>query len=160
MAQSPLNTTIHPAQRSDAEALSELVAANALALLRPHYSDAQWHAFMRYYSVPVLREKINTQRMFCARQTNTLVGTIALDDDYVVGFYTSVQHLGQGIGTYMMNHIEQVARKQGLTEIQLAASPAALAFYYKNGWQKVRDILPVYAGVEFEETLMMKQIGL
>jgi GNAT superfamily N-acetyltransferase len=159
MAQSSLNITIHLAQLSDAEALSELVTANARALLRPHYSDVQWHAFMSYYSVAVMREKINTQRVFCARQSSTLVGTIALENDYVVGFYTSPQHLGQGIGTCMMNHIEQVAREQGLTEIQLAASPAALTFYYKNGWQKVRDILPLYAGVEFEETLMVKKIG-
>jgi GNAT superfamily N-acetyltransferase len=105
-----------------------------------------------------MRQKIQTQQVFCATQSETIVGTIALENDFVVGFYTRTQNLGQGIGTLLMQYIEQVAREQGLTQIQLAASPAALSFYYKN-WQKVRDILPRYAGVEFEESLLVKRVG-
>lgn len=150
--------SIRTANLSDAAELSLLVSENALALLRQHYSVAQWHAFISYYSVEMMRAKIRTQQVFCAMQLNEIVGTIALDKDLVVGFYTRVRNLGQGIGTLLMNHAEQVAKQQGLKEIQLAASPAALKFYYKNGWHKVRDILPHYAGVEFQETLMVKRI--
>jgi GNAT superfamily N-acetyltransferase len=152
-------TVIRSARLSDALPLSQLVADNAQALLRSHYSDAQWEAFISYYSVDVMHQKIQSQHLFCATQSETIVGTIALDNDFVVGFYTRLPNLGQGIGTLLMDHIEQVAREHGLTQIQLAASPAALSFYYKNGWQKVRDIRPCYAGVEFEETLMVKIIG-
>lgn len=152
------NITIQVAGQADAEPLSKLIAANAMTLLRPYYTDAQWNAFMSYYSVEVLHEKIATQQVFYAKLNNELVGTIALDKDFVVGFYTSVHHLGQGIGTRLMSHIELVAKQQGINEIQLAASPAALSFYYKSGWQKVRDIFPHYAGVAFEETLMVKRI--
>ena len=153
-----VDISIRPASYLDAEELSQLISENALALLREHYSDVQWQAFISYYSVNVMREKIRAQQIFCAIQSNQIVGTVALDNDFVVGFYTRLQNLGQGIGTYMMSHIERLATQQGLNEIQLAASPAALSFYYKNGWQKVRDITPQYAGVEFEETLMVKSI--
>jgi GNAT superfamily N-acetyltransferase len=148
--------SIRTANFSDAEELSQLVSENALALLRQHYSDSQWHAFISFYSVEVMREKIETQQVFCAIKSNEIIGTIALHKDFVVGFYTRVRNLGQGIGTLLMSHVEQVAKQQGFKEIQLAASPAAFQFYYKNGWKKVRDILPRYAGVEFEETLMAK----
>jgi GNAT superfamily N-acetyltransferase len=152
------DVSIRAADLADAEELSQLVAENALALLRQHYSDTQWHAFISYYSVEVIRKNIRTQQVFCAIHAHEIIGTIALDKDFVVGFYTRMRNLGQGIGTLLMSYVEQVAKQQGFTEIQLAASPAALSFYYKNGWLKVGDILPHYAGVEFEETLMVKRI--
>ena len=150
--------TIRPARFSDAEELSQLIFENSAALLKKHYSPAQWNAFISYYSVEALRQKIETQQVFCALQANQIVGTIALNQDFVVGFYTRIQNQRQGIGQQLMNFIVQVAKQKGLTQIQLAASPVALNFYVKNGWQSLGNTYPIYADVQFEETLMHKII--
>lgn len=149
---------IRPARLHDAKELSELIFQNASKILRTYYSDLQWNAFMSFYSIEAIRNKITTQQVFCAIQSSTIVGTIALEQDFVVGFYTRVQNLNQGIGKLLMNHIVLTAQQQGLAQIQLAASPAAQTFYEKQGWQMVHPIFPKYANVEFEETLMRKSL--
>jgi GNAT superfamily N-acetyltransferase len=151
--------TIRTAQSSDATELSELIIKNAEVTLKPHYSDAQWNVFLKYYEIAEVTKKIATQKVFCATQENDIVGTVALKDDLVVGFYTRVQNLNQGIGKLLMQHLEDYAKANGLKTIQLTASPIGLAFYYKNGWQKVRAYVFEYLGVGFDETLMVKTIA-
>lgn len=149
---------IRTAQLSDAKQLSDLICENAEKLLKPHYNTEQWNIFIKYYSAQVLSEKIANQTVFCAERDGQIIGTAALDGDFVVGFYTRLQYVNQGIGKQLMTYLETYAKSKGLTTLQLAASPEGLAFYYKNGWQKVKDFTIEHYGVGFDETLMSKQI--
>jgi GNAT superfamily N-acetyltransferase len=149
---------IRPAIKNDAESLSRMICENAKAILLPHYNEDQWNVFISYYSPEVIRIKIKEQYVFCAELDGNIVGTIALHKDFVVGFYTRLEYLNQGIGKMMMQHLEEFAFDKGLTEIQLAASPEGLSFYYKNGWKKIRDITIEHYGVGFKETLMVKSL--
>lgn len=106
-----------------------------------------------------MREKIKTQHVFCAELNGQIVGTVALDKDFVVGFYTRLKFQKRGIGKIMMKYLEEFALKKGLDVIQLAASPKGLLFYYKNGWVKIKDTIFEYYGVGFEETLMFKKLN-
>jgi GNAT superfamily N-acetyltransferase len=87
---------------------------------------------------------------------DTIVGTIALDGEFMVGFYTHVDHLGKGIGSALLRHLEQVAVSKGLDVIRLAASPDSTAFYHKYGFVTLETTVLNYLGVDFEETLMEK----
>ena len=149
---------IRTASTNDAAELSELILGNAAVLLKPHYSDQQWEVFARYYSVEQMIAKVKTQAVFCAVRENVIVGTVALEDDFVLGFYTRLEDLRQGIGQLLMDHLETFARSKGITALQLAASPVGLVFYYKHHWKKVKDLTAKYYGVEFEETLMKKSL--
>lgn len=135
-----------------------MICENAEKLLKPHYNNEQWNIFIKYYSAQVLSEKIASQTVFCAERDGQIIGTAALDGDFVVGFYTRLQHVNQGIGKQLMTYLETYAQSKGLSTLQLAASPEGLAFYYKNGWQKVKDFTIEHYGVGFAETLMSKQI--
>jgi GNAT superfamily N-acetyltransferase len=103
-----------------------------------------------------MREKLQKQLIFCAEINNELVGTIALEDDFVVGFYTEVSKVNQGIGSALLDYLENYARAQGLNEIRLSASPVGVHFYERKGWKKIQDMVVDYLGVGFEETLMQK----
>jgi GNAT superfamily N-acetyltransferase len=150
--------TIRPAVDNDAESISQMICENAKAILYPHYNEIQWDIFIKYYSPEIVRNKIKAQHIFCAELDGNIAGTIALDKDFVVGFYTRLQYVNRGIGKMMMQHLEEFAIDQGLTEIRLAASPEGLAFYYKNGWEKIKDITIEHYGVGFKETLMVKRL--
>ncbi|MBC9911546.1 GNAT family N-acetyltransferase [Chitinophaga varians] len=150
---------IRAASPLDSKQLSDLICENAEALLKPHYSREQWDIFIKYYSEQTMAEKIRQQTIFCAEANGEMVGTVALDGDFVVGFYTRLQQVNQGIGKQLMSHLENYARTRGIETLQLAASPAGLAFYYKNGWEKVKDFTVYHYGVGFEETLMTKKLG-
>jgi N-acetylglutamate synthase-like GNAT family acetyltransferase len=149
---------IRPATPADATELSQLICENAREILRAHYSEEQWEIFLRYYSTEAMVGKIATQAMFCATMNNQIVGCIGLENDVVVGFYTRLQNRNQGIGKLLMNRVEACAKEIGLQELQLAASPEGVGFYFKNGWEKVKDCVMEYYGVGFNETLMKKKL--
>lgn len=98
------------------------------------------------------------QYIFCAEFNGNIVGTIALDKEFIVDFYTRLEYLNQGVGTSIMQHLEKFALDIGLNKIQLAASPEGLSFYYKHGWKKVKDITVEHYGVGFNETLIVRHI--
>lgn len=150
--------SIRRAHEYDAEELSTMICENAKAMLMPHYTREQWDIFITYYSTEVMRKKTREQIFFCAELNEEIVGSVGLDEDFVVGFYTRLNYLNYGIGAAMMKHLEAFALERGLKEIQLAASPAGLKFYFKNGWEKVKDIIIDHYGVGFEETLMVKKL--
>ncbi|WP_257667666.1 GNAT family N-acetyltransferase [Parapedobacter tibetensis] len=150
--------TFRLAHDKDAEGLSQMITENAQAMLLPHYTENQWNVFIKYYSPEEIRNKIKKQYTFCAELDNKIVGTIALDKDFIVGFYTRLECLNQGVGKSIMQHLEKFALDKGLNKIQLAASPEGLSFYYKHGWKKIKDITIEHYGVGFKEILMVKQI--
>jgi len=149
---------IRHAIERDAEELSEMICENAKTMLAPHYTKEQWDNFSLYYSPEVVRKKIKEQFVFCAELNGKIVGTVALDNDFVVGFYTRLEYLNQSIGAALMTHLEAFAIEKNLNEIQLTSSPEGLKFYFKNGWEKVKDITFDHHGVDFEETLMVKKL--
>lgn len=153
-----MQISIRPATPADADALSLLIADSARASLAPHYSGVQLAAFLDYYSPSAMAGKIARQAVFCAEMSGQLVGTVALDGaGNVGGFYTHADHMGKGIGTAMMRHVEAFAKQKGHREIRLTASPVGLGFYYKHGWERVSDFEFQHLGVGFDETLMRKQ---
>lgn len=150
---------LRPASPSDADSLSQLIIGSAHASLAPHYSEVQMAAFLDYYSPSAMVGKIARQAVFCAEMEGQLVGTVALDGaGNLVGFYTHADFMGQGIGTAMMRHIEAFAKQKGHRKIRLTASPVGLGFYYKHGWERVSDYVFQHLGVDFDETLMRKEI--
>ncbi|WP_162618665.1 GNAT family N-acetyltransferase [Pedobacter yulinensis] len=150
--------SIRPATAADAAALSEMICANAKTTLLPHYSREQWQIFLNYYSPEAMHAKIEKQHIFCAWFDGKIVGTVALENAFVYGFYTRLEYRNMGIGQFMMQHLERFAIAIGISSIELAASPEGLSFYLANGWEKVKDITIEHGGVGFQETLMVKHL--
>lgn len=150
---------IRQADPADSAALSELICDNAENLLKSHYSDIQWESFVTFYTPEAMAEKFSVLTIFCAEINGVIVGTIALRNDFVVGFYTKASYVGRGIGTSLIKHVEKYAAGAGVKKLQLSSSPVALSFYLKNGWVKIKDIIANYGGVDFDETLMEKDIS-
>lgn len=142
----------------DAELLSDLIMENSRVNLLAHYNEEQWKAFNKYYSAKNLSEKLIEWEMYCAMLEDKIVGTIALHKNFIVGFYTRLGYQGKGIGRILMKFMEGIAISKGFKEIQLAASPEGLSFYYKNGWEKIKDTTFFYFDEPFEETLMKKKL--
>ncbi len=152
------NPKIRPAVAADAEALSHLILENAHELLMPYYNEEQWIAFSKFYSPDEMQKKIAEQRIFCAEVDEQIAGTIALDKNLLVGFYTNIHFLNKGIGKMLMEYIETLTVKEGITELELTASPLAVTFYDKMGWTRIKVNTYYYFGVGFEETLMIKNL--
>lgn len=112
--------------------------------------------FAKYYSPEAVEKKIRSQQVFCAEVEGVLAGTIALDVDFVLGFYTHPSFFRRGIGARLLAHLEQQAWAQGVKVLELAASPVGIAFYEKRGWERVGEEDFYYEGVGFREMRMRR----
>lgn len=151
---------VRKAVPGDAQEVSALILENAVATLLDYYSPEQWDVFLKYYDTEAVRQKLANHSYFCAELDNKLIGVIGLDRNWVVGFYTKATMLKKGIGSLLMNHLEDFARKNGIPKLKLASSPVGLEYYYKKGWMKIKEAKLKYFGVEFDETLMEKELSL
>lgn len=150
---------IRVAVSKDAAAISELIIENAKATLFAYYSPEQWNVFVQYYNTATVGNKLADHLFFCAEQNHEIIGVIGLDRNWVVGFYTKANLLNKGIGTLLMNHLENYALNNGISRLKLASSPVGLEYYYKKGWKKIKEVKLKYLGVEFDETLMEKVLS-
>jgi GNAT superfamily N-acetyltransferase len=78
---------------------------------------------------------------------------VAVDDDRVIGFggidirakeqlrwiYLLPEFQRGGVGSKILNELENVAWRSGLQAIRLHAAPAAVDFYSKRGYTRVPD---------------------
>jgi GNAT superfamily N-acetyltransferase len=148
---------IRLATPKDALVLSQLICENAKVTLAAHYTELQLSTFLRYYDETTLYQKITSQYMLCAIIDQEIVGTAALDQsDYLVGFYTSKSHFCKGIASLLLEAIEKEAVVRGKETLYLAASPVAVSYYLKQGWELTGLMIFQYLGIDFEETLMQK----
>jgi RimJ/RimL family protein N-acetyltransferase len=83
---------------ADLPEVSALIIQNADHTLKPVYTDVQMQAFLSYYTIEALTDKLNNSHFFCAFDGNEIVGVIGLQDITVIGFYTKVAYLGKGVG--------------------------------------------------------------
>ncbi|MBY0537251.1 MAG: GNAT family N-acetyltransferase [Chitinophagaceae bacterium] len=151
-----LDISIRRATEFDTEELSIMISDNAKALLSSYYSDVQMAVFLRHYAPEAIKSRLSKTVLFVAETKGEILGSIGLDDDLVVGFYTKANHTGKGIGTKLLKHLENYATENGFVRIELSASPIGEGFYLKQGWRKVEDTIVYYYDTAFNEALMEK----
>jgi GNAT superfamily N-acetyltransferase len=81
-------------------------------------------------------------------------------DSFIDAIYVDPQHIGKGIGTNMLNYLEDVARQLNKTYIEINASINAINFYEKCGYeQQGTFFLDCRDGSKFETIKFTKQLA-
>ncbi len=130
----PASLTLRPFEPSDAEAVSQLIVDNLWHVNVRDYGEAVVTELARFYAPEGVRHYAQAGEMIVARIGPTLVGTATLQQARVRNVFVSPLCHGQGIGRRLMAHLEDAARRQGLTTLALRAGLGAVAFYQKLGY--------------------------
>jgi GNAT superfamily N-acetyltransferase len=110
----------------------------------------------KYNTQPEIKKQLNDRVIFCAIQDNQLIGTIALKENFILGFYVNYAIRKIGIGTKLLDYLEEYAFRNNIKKLKLTSTPSAFEFYKKRGY-KIKDkvILSIY-GVDYPEVEMEK----
>ncbi len=122
------------------------------------YSKKQKIAWKRYNSPSGIKKQIKGRVVFCAFENNRLLGTIALKDNEIVGFNVSFSIRGKGVGSRMLNFLENFARKKGIKKLTLTSTTSAFNYYKKRGFKPKQKVVLRICGADFPETYMEKRI--
>lgn len=151
--------TIRKATIDDAKRISYLIRKNADHVLAKDYSEEQLIAWKRQQTIASIRKRMSERTIFCAFQSNKLVGTVGLEGNNLVGLYISYLKRGQGLGYKLLTYIENYAKKNNINQLYLTSTPNGYGFYLKNGYEPLEKATLYYNNVAFIETKMTKNIS-
>ena len=78
--------------------------------------------------------KMRDRDMFCAWEDNTLLGTIDFGGNKIGGLFIKSSEIGKGIGTKLMDFIENYALSKKIKQVRLYSTKFAVNFYKKRGY--------------------------
>jgi len=125
-----------------------------------NYTKIQLNNWKKHNTPANIKKQLKTREVFCAFENNKLIGTIALVDNEIMGFYVSFSKRGNGIGAKLLKFIEEEAKQKNIKTLYLTATLSAELFYKSKGFQKTKDNLVNLNGINYNEVDMQKELVL
>jgi GNAT superfamily N-acetyltransferase len=130
---------IRQARIDDVDKVYSLIHDSVSELCKQHYSQERIDSFIDNLPGKVLYYKWLTDKiMIVCCEGDTIVGFGQFDPTavFIDAIFVDPDHVGEGIGTKLMNYLEDVARQLKKPEIGINASVNAIQFYEKCGYQQ------------------------
>ena len=151
--------TIRLASAQDNEAISRVHMAALRESCSSHYDDRQVEAWASKRTPEFYQRVLATQELFVAERAGEVVGfgQIDLESGTAVSLYISPEAAGGGVGSAMLNHLEELVRQHGWRHVYLTASLNAVPFFEKRGYQRVRPFKHQVANDVYLDWVDMKK---
>jgi N-acetylglutamate synthase-like GNAT family acetyltransferase len=132
-----MNMIIKKARKEDAGKISTLRRKTIREINKQDYPNVFLKFLINKNSKKSIINKIKDEEIFCAWDGNTLLGTVGLKENKVGGLFVNSSKLGKGIGSQLMDFIENKARSKGFKKVRLYSTKFAFNFYKKRGYALV-----------------------
>ena len=125
---------IKKARKKDARKISILRRKTLREKNKNDYPKVFIQFLINENSTQGIINKMRDREMFCAWEGNTLFGTVDLGGNKIGGLFIKSSEIGKGIGTQLMDFIENYARSKRIKQVRLYSTKFALRFYKKKGY--------------------------
>jgi len=126
-------------EEKDAEQASDLIIRALIEVNSKDYSEAVIRNLCELFSSQNLIEMSKKHDILVAIEDNQVVGTVRLKENAIYTVFVDPNYHHQGIGTELMQAIENLVKKRQFKEVKLGASITAIEFYKKLGYLDTRE---------------------
>jgi GNAT superfamily N-acetyltransferase len=133
-----INIVIRQAQREDASRLHELHTASVRALCSEHYSSEIIDGWLQNRSAIGYLTPIERDAIFVAERDSTIVGFGEAAPGVVVAVYVAPSAVHQGIGSAILRHAIEMARRAHDGPLRVESTLNASPFYERHGFREVK----------------------
>jgi len=130
---------IRKAKIEDAKKISLLKRKTLREINFKDYSKKTINVLIEKNNTKNILKKIKESEIFCLIDSKEIIGTIAIDDNIVHGFFIKYNSIGKGYGKILMNFIENYARKKYMNKLIVYPTITAQKFYEKIGYKKTGE---------------------
>lgn len=118
-----------------------------------HFSEKREKALM--FSKEDMPERIyrgDYSRTVIAEHNGQIIGwgSLMLDEAALDGLFIDPEYQSAGVGTRILDEIENIARIEGLNRIILLTNPGIEDFYIKNGYTKIDESMELGVNNDIE----------
>jgi|SRR5690606_24289507 len=105
--------------------------------------------------------KNDNVRCFVATNKKSKVLGVAIyliAEQCIRSLYVDPKHAGIGIGTRLLNKIEQLANKKAVDKLHLKASINSISFYKSMGYKKIEEARQLLSNGSSMDTVFMEKV--
>jgi len=153
---------IRRAQPQDAETLWQIYIQAVRTFARSHYTPAQIAAWEKLVTPQAYAKSYDGQLVYVAEDADgVLMGFAHLDmgTGSIEAVYVHPTYGRHGVGSRLLQALEEAACQAGLTELEMEASLNAVAFYTFNGFTAHEQRVHPVHGAEYACVYMTKVLG-
>jgi putative acetyltransferase len=152
---------VRPAHPSDTDALKTLFYNTVRRINCRDYSPRQIEVWASAVIDDQLwQSRIQSGCVYVVEEESQIVGFASLQESgYIASFFCHSHYQGKGVGTLLLNHIEQVARSLGTHRLYSEVSITAQPFFQHRGFRIVQPQTVERRGVTFRNFVMEKDLA-
>ena len=149
---------IKRAAKKDARKISILRRKTLRELNQKDYPEVFLQFLINENSTKEVLNKILDRSMFCLWKGNTLLGTVELKGNKILGLFVKNSEIGKGIGTQLMDFIEDYARSKKIKQVRLYSTKFAFNFYKNRDYHLVPSGYWVIEKAKSKDKVMIKKL--
>lgn len=122
------------ATAEDAPDVYRLVQTTIRACYADCYTPSVMEGFCRYHNLESIAADIAEGKVHVLTDDNRIVATATLDGSYIGRVYVLPEEQGKGLGTLLMDAMEELAAKAGSATATLDSSTPGKSLYVHRGY--------------------------
>lgn len=126
------------ATAEDVDEVHRLVQATIHTCYSGYYTRSVVEGFCRYHSLESIAADVAEGKVYVLASDGRIVGTATLDGSYIGRVYVLPEEQGKGLGTLLMDALEELAADAGNTTATLDSSIPGKGLYERRGYVVVR----------------------
>jgi GNAT superfamily N-acetyltransferase len=123
----------------DAEGVVDIIHRDLIEVNSADYTSDVILSMVDEFTPDALKDLAKRRDVFVAEDDSKVTGIVSLDDNTVFTLFIDPLVHGQGIGSELMDYVENLAKGRGHESIELPASLTAHGFYLRRGYADVRE---------------------
>jgi putative acetyltransferase len=144
----------------DAEEIASLFHRTVHAIDSSIYSEKEKEAWAPTPpDYPEWAEKLRRKKPYMACEDGKIIGFMNMGSDGHIDYaYIAPEYQGKGVGKFLYEHIEEIARKRSIRKLSVEASKLAMPFFKKVGFNLLHENHIIRNGETLVNYTMLKEI--
>lgn len=149
---------IKKAIKKDVRKISILRGKTLKEINKSDYPQEHLNFLINENSTQGIIKKMAERDIFCMWEGKILLGTVELKGDKILGLFIKSSEIGKGIGSKLMDFIEDYARSKKIKKVRLYSTKFASKFYEKRGYRPVPSGYWVIGKSKSRDRVMIKKL--
>jgi len=140
-------------KKEDAGKVSNLIRKCLLEVNSKDYPKSVIEFMHNHFTPATLVQYSKERNVFVAVENEKILGTASLKEDDISTVFVNPNIHGKGIGSKLMDKVEDLAKRNGYKTVKLSSSLTSFEFYKRRGYKKVKML----HSENFGDTIEMKK---
>ncbi len=125
-------------KKEDARKVSNMIRKCLLEVNISDYPKKIMDGMVKHFTPSQIIKNSKERDIFVAVENDKILGTASLKENIILTVFVNPNIHGKGIGSKLMNKVEDLARKKGHKTVKLPSSLTSFEFYKRRGYKKVK----------------------